>query len=211
MKFLRRFEIFKKNSKTKKSIQDMIDKLPENEQITKEILQYIGNNTTQLEIKTDIKNSYYVYLNDKIYLSNRKKTKTSYTRLCLIAHECIHSMQSKILQSINFLISNVEIISFCCLLIIGIFNKQQNYMFWVYLILIVLAIIFRTILEFNAVVESVSLSKRYLQEKKVSEEKVEQIISIYRFQTILLMPMFFLNLYVGKIIRLIIIYIIIFS
>ncbi|MEG1141203.1 MAG: hypothetical protein RSE41_01890, partial [Clostridia bacterium] len=74
------------------------NKLDDNITITKDILNLLDNKKTNVVIDEDIKNSYYVFFKDIIYLSNNNNT---YKRVCLIAHECIHSIQNKILQKVN--------------------------------------------------------------------------------------------------------------
>ena len=103
MSFFGKLEYFWKQEK-KDKLQNISDKLPENEVICKEILADIGNEHTKLKLDNQIKNSYYIYLNDTIYLADIKKVREIYTRVIIISHECRHTIQSKLLQKTNFIL-----------------------------------------------------------------------------------------------------------
>lgn len=207
MKLLDKFRYFKNNTKERKKIQDIIDKLPDNEIIAKEILAENNNTKTKIVLDGDIKNSYYIFLNDTIYLSNKNKASTRYSRLCLIAHECKHSLQSKILQVINFLISNIELIFFVLFAILGLLNFKNSFIPNIYYITVILSIIPRLILEFDAVYSSVKISEKYV-EQKLSENEADMVHLVYSFQVKVLVPMLVFSLVIWKAIRSIIIFVI---
>ena len=207
MKLLDKFRYFKNNTKERKKIQDIIDKLPDNEIIAKEILAENNNTKTKIVLDGDIKNSYYIFLNDTIYLSNKNKASTRYSRLCLIAHECKHSLQSKVLQVINFLISNIELIFFVLFAILGLLNFKNSFIPNIYYITVILSIIPRLILEFDAVYSSVKISEKYV-EQKLSENEADMVHLVYSFQVKVLVPMLVFSLVIWKAIRSIIIFVI---
>ena len=207
MKLLDKFRYFKNNTKERKKIQDIIDKLPDNEIIAKEILAENNNTKTKIVLDGDIKNSYYIFLNDTIYLSNKNKASTRYSRLCLIAHECKHSLQSKILQVINFLISNIELIFFVLFAILGLLNFKNSFIPNIYYITVILSIIPRLILEFDAVYSSVRISEKYV-EQKLSKNEADIVHLVYSFQVKVLVPMLIFSLVIWKVIRSIIIFVI---
>ncbi len=207
MKLLDKFRYFKNNTKERKKIQDIIDKLPDNEIIAKEILAENNNTKTKIVLDGDIKNSYYIFLNDTIYLSNKNKASTRYSRLCLIAHECKHSLQSKILQVINFLISNIELIFFVLFAILGLLNFKNSFIPNIYYITVILSIIPRLILEFDAVYSSVRISEKYV-EQKLSKDEADIVHLVYSFQVKVLVPMLVFSLVIWKAIRSIIIFVI---
>ena len=64
MNFKEKFSSFDKKSKVFKELEESISKLPANEIIASEILKTLENNHTKIVLDEDIKNSYYVYLND---------------------------------------------------------------------------------------------------------------------------------------------------
>ena len=207
MKLLDKFRYFKNNTKERKKIQDIIDKLPDNETIAKEILAENNNTKTKIVLDEEIKNSYYIFLNDTIYLSNKNKASTRYSRLCLIAHECKHSLQSKVLQVINFLISNIELIFFVLFAILGLLNFKNSFIPNIYYITVILSIIPRLILEFDAVYSSVKISEKYV-EQKLSENEADMVHLVYSFQVKVLVPMLVFSLVIWKAIRSIIIFVI---
>ena len=207
MKLLDKFRYFKNNTKERKKIQDIIDKLPDNEIIAKEILAENNNTKTKIVLDGDIKNSYYIFLNDTIYLSNKNKASTRYSRLCLIAHECKHSLQSKVLQVINFLISNIELIFFVLFAILGLLNFKNSFIPNIYYITVILSIIPRLILEFDAVYSSVRISEKYV-EQKLSKNEADMVHLVYSFQVKVLVPMLIFSLVIWKVIRSIIIFVI---
>ena len=207
MKLLDKFRYFKNNTKERKKIQDIIDKLPDNEIIAKEILAENNNTKTKIVLDVDIKNSYYIFLNDTIYLSNKNKASTRYSRLCLIAHECKHSLQSKVLQVINFLISNIELIFFVLFAILGLLNFKNSFIPNIYYITVILSIIPRLILEFDAVYSSVKISEKYV-EQKLSKNEADMVHLVYSFQVKVLVPMLVFSLVIWKAIRSIIIFVI---
>ena len=207
MKLLNKFRYFKNNTKERKKIQDIIDKLPDNETIAKEILAENNNTKTKIVLDEEIKNSYYIFLNDTIYLSNKNKASTRYSRLCLIAHECKHSLQSKVLQVINFLISNIELIFFVLFAILGLLNFKNSFIPNIYYITVILSIIPRLILEFDAVYSSVKISEKYV-EQKLSKNEADMVHLVYSFQVKVLVPMLVFSLVIWKAIRSIIIFVI---
>ncbi len=201
MNFFESLKIFKKNSILKNKAEELISRLPNNELVTKEILESLDNKTTKLVEDKDIKNNYYVYLNDTIYLSSNKKN--TYARICVIAHECIHSIQSKIVQKLNFISSNIEIITFVIFSVLGLFMQESKMPLYIYSLIVALSLIFRLILEIDAVKKSVNVSDKYLNGKIIGKDK-SFIIDIYKFQTKILMPLFLINLIFPKLLRLII-------
>lgn len=189
----------------KEELQKIVDKLPSNEVICKEILVDMGNGHTKLVLDNDIKNSYYVYLNDTIYLANNEKARNLYTRIVLISHECRHSLQSKILQNINFILSNIELILFVVAIILNIFKVFNLSMFIFYIAFLFLSVIPRFILEFDAVKSSIKIAKKYM-ESKIKKEKVEHIYDIFKFQINLLFPISLISLYFGRFFRILVVF-----
>lgn len=202
MNLKEKFSTFNEKSEISQKLSDEISKLPANEELTKQILSMLNNEHTKLVLDEDIKNSYYVYLNDTIYLSNREKVQNNSSRVVLTAHEVRHSIQSKVLQVMNFAFSNIELIAFIINVILFFFKKFSMINILVYLGIVIISIIPRMILEFDAVINSIRITKNYLK-GKIIKEKLDEIISIYKFKINVLMPVFIFNLIFGKIIRLI--------
>ena len=196
---------FEKWNKKKIELSNISNKFDNNNIVCKQILNLLKNETTNIKLDNDIKNSYYVFLNDTIYLCDKEISKNGYQRICVIAHECIHSIQNKILQAINFTISNIELIAFVISLICILFRFNINIVFYMYLILNIFSAIPRLILEIDATVRSINLSRKYMK-SKIDENELNSMIKIYKFQIWLLLPLFIISLLIGRILRLLIIY-----
>ena len=189
-------------------LEDIISKLPPNEEVAKDILKMLDNSKTKCVLDKDIKNSYYVYLNDTMYISDREKVKNNSSRICLVAHECWHSIQSKFIQKLNFIFSNLELLTFIIAAVLRIFTKFEIIVY-IYYAIILLSLIFRIILEQDAVRNSIPLAKNYM-EKYLSKNDTEFITAKYKKKINILYIPFFISLMIGKIVRGIIIFLIYF-
>lgn len=194
-------EYYIKGKNEKYDIRDIDKSLPQNDTIVGQVLKKLNNTTTKVKKDDDIKGNYYVFLNDTIYLSNKNKNGKEYSRLTLICHECIHSIQSKILQMINFIFSNLEIIIFTICLFLKIILKKENYIDEIYIISAIVSIIPRFILEIHASLSSISLTKEYLLDNNKTEDETNFVYNIVKFQVIALLPFMLINLCLWKIVR----------
>lgn len=181
-------------------VKEIVQALPDNYELTVDILKKLGNNDTKIKLDDDIKNSYYVFVNDTIYLANNEKARKDYSRLCLISHECWHSIQSKIMQKINFILSNIEIILFVICAVLLLFKLNFIFVPILYGLIVISSLIVRFILEFDAIKNSVILSKNYIEEKfdKDSSILVEKEFSKNIKK---LLPAFILSVSISKICR----------
>jgi len=186
-------------------IKQIVNDLPDNNIIAKYTLEKLNNKTTKIVFDNDIKGNYYVFLNDTIYLSNKDADK--YKRLTVICHECVHSIQNKALQLINFIFSNLEVIIFVIFAILKLLNKFTNTLTWTYLTVVIISLIPRFILEIHASLKSITLTKEYVNEK-VGKNEAEFVHKIVKFQVISLLPIMLFSLIFWKIIRTLVIYII---
>lgn len=158
--------------------QEYSKELPDNQTVCKDILKLLKNDTTKVIFDKDIDDSYYVFLNNSIYIADNTKNNNLYTRVVLIAHECIHSMQSKILQIFNFLSSNIEVIMFLIILFLKIFLKTvNNVLIYSYVSVCLISLILRLILEVCAVVNSLKLGREYLYKKMSNKDHANLIIN----------------------------------
>ncbi len=196
---------FEKRTKSKKKLLEISDKFSSNFVVCKQILELIKNNSTHIKIDKDIKNSYYVFLNDTIYISDIAKNTSGYQRICVIAHECVHSIQNKRIQIINFILSNLELMSFIISIICILFKYCADRVFSAYLILNVISIIPRLILEIDATIKSIDLSKKYV-ENKLDEFDTNILINAYKSKIKLFSIIFILYLILGKLLRLLVVY-----
>ena len=96
----------------------VVSKYPENTQICEEILKKVNNNTVKIEEDPNSNTTLYLVMSNKIFIANLNK---SYTRIQTIAHECLHSIQDKKILWSNFLFSNIYLIYFIIIAILGIY------------------------------------------------------------------------------------------
>lgn len=194
------FKRFKKTTKNSKNLLDISNKFSSNDIVCKQMLELLNNNVTNVKLDVDINNSYYVFLNDTIYLTDKEKNKESYQRICNVAHECIHSIQNKVIQFINFVLSNVEMLAFIIVSICMAFKFHTNIVFYSYLILNIVSMIPRLILEIDATKRSISLSKKYM-ESKIEENESSILLKQYENQIFKLFPIFIMSLLMDRITR----------
>ena len=154
-------------------------KYPENIEICKEYLEKLNNNKVNIEEDKNSNTTLYLVIGNKIFIANLKD---SYTRIQTIAHECLHSIQSKKMLWFNFVFSNVYIIYFVMICILTIFKILPTKMLFL-TILILAGLVFycvRSYLETDAMTKARFLAKEYMQEKKISsQEEIDSIIEKY--------------------------------
>lgn len=200
-----KYNLYVKGKNEKYDIEQIISKLPDNSTITKQVLEKINNKTTKMICDEDIKGNYYVFLNDTIYLSSKNTNK--YNRLTVICHECIHSIQNKIMQWINFILSNLEIIIFIIFSILKLLNIFENILTYTYIGFVIVSIIPRFILEIHASLKSIRYTMEYVSEK-IGNEEAKFVNKIVKFQVTSLLPVMLFTLCFWKIIRILILCII---
>ncbi|MDD2627396.1 MAG: hypothetical protein PHR25_00655 [Clostridia bacterium] len=174
--------------------------------ICKDMLKVLENNTTKVKLNKNQNANLYVFLNDTIHLSEKqgnKKTRVEDEWL-VIAHECIHSIQSKTLQWLNFILSNLEIIIFVIAIILKLFFKENNILTTIYVLVLMCSITLRLYLELNAIIKSFKLTNIYLLGKKTKEERIK-IFRYYKNKIVITVPLFVIGLFGIKILRLVLI------
>ena len=182
--FILRF-IFDVNIKKIKKIGDdkeldkLTQKYPENIEICKDYLKKLNNENVKIEEDKNSNATLYLVMSNKIFIANLKN---SYTRIQTIAHECLHSIQSKKLLWFNFIFSNIYLVYFFIICILAIFNLLPYKMLFL-AILIISGFVFyavRTYLENDAMIKARFLAKEYMQEKNISnQEEIDKIVKSY--------------------------------
>ena len=160
------FEINIKNIKTSinnKKIKELVDKFPENEEICRSILKMIKNENVKIKQNENDKDktSVYVVLTDTIFIANIKDI---HTRIQTIAHECIHSIQSRKMLLFNFFYTNIYNLYFFVAIILTIFRIYKNYYIQI-IILLLMGIVFfvvRSYLENDAMIKAKYLANEYM-------------------------------------------------
>lgn len=174
----------KKAGKNKK-LDELTSKFPENKEICKAILEKLDN--TKVKIKEnedkDNKTSLYIAMSDTIFIANIKDT---YTRIQTIAHECLHSVQSRRLLLFNFIYSNIYILYFVLSIILTIFGvfKDTKLQIIILTILGFFYYVIRSYLETDAMTKAMYLAKEYMLEyieknPICTKEEIEEVTNEY--------------------------------
>ena len=156
-----------------------LEKYPTNIEICKYILNMLNNNQVIVEEDKNAKTSLYIALTNKIIIAD---VKNSYTRIQTIAHECLHSIQSKKIILFNFIYSNIYICYFVLITFLGLVNKVQYKMLFLSIMIIFSYIYYfvRSYLENDAMIKAKYLAKDYMNIVEISSKKeIEQIIDSY--------------------------------
>ena len=157
----------------------VVSKYPENTQICEEILKKVNNNTVKIEEDPNANTTLYLVMSNKIFIANLNK---SYTRIQTIAHECLHSIQDKKILWSNFIFSNIYLIYFVIIAILGIL-KILPYKMLFLAIFLVLGLVYysiRTYLENDAMIKARFLAKEYMEEKGISsKDEIESLVKKY--------------------------------
>ena len=162
-----------------KELDKLTQKYPENVEICKWYLKKLKNKNVKIEEDKNSNATLYLVMSNKIFIANLKE---SYTRIQTIAHECLHSIQSKKLLWFNFIFSNVYLVYFgviCILALLKILPMKMTFLS----IFIVFSLVYyavRTYLENDAMIKARFLAKEYMQEKAIStREEIDKIVNKY--------------------------------
>ena len=162
-----------------KELDKLTQKYTENVEICKWYLKKLKNKNVKIEEDKNSNATLYLGISNKIFIANLKE---SYTRIQTIAHECLHSIQSKKLLWFNFIFSNVYLVYFgviCILALLKILPMKMTFLS----IFIVFSLVYyavRTYLENDAMIKARFLAKEYMQEKAIStREEIDKIVNKY--------------------------------
>lgn len=162
-----------------KELDKLTQKYPENVEICKWYLKKLKNKNVKIEEDKNSNATLYLLMSNKIFIANLKE---SYTRIQTIAHECLHSIQSKKLLWFNFIFSNIYLVYFgviCILALLKILPMKMTFLS----IFIVFSLVYyavRTYLENDAMIKARFLAKEYMQEKAIStREEIDRIVDKY--------------------------------
>ena len=137
------------------------------------------NGKVKIEENKNSDATIYIALTDKILIGNLKN---SYTRIQTIAHECLHSIQSRKLLIFNFIFSNIYLLYFLIIILLNIFNKIENQMFYLEILTLFGLIYYsvRMYLENDAMIKAKYLAKEYMEEKNISsKEEIDETVKQY--------------------------------
>ncbi len=162
-----------------KELDKLTQKYPENVEICKWYLKELKNENVKIEEDKNSNATLYLVMSNKIFIANLKE---SYTRIQTIAHECLHSIQSKKLLWFNFIFSNIYLVYFgviCILALLKVLPMKMTFLS----IFIVFSLVYyavRTYLENDAMIKARFLAKEYMQEEAIStQEEINRIVNKY--------------------------------
>ena len=162
-----------------KELDTLTQKYPGNIEICKWYLRKLKNENVKIEEDEKSNATLYLVTSNKIFIANLKN---SYTRIQTIAHECLHSIQNKKLLWFNFIFSNIYLLYFAIIFLLGIFKVLPYKMLFmaIFLILSLVYYAVRTYLENDAMIKARFLAKEYMEDVKIStEEEIDKIIARY--------------------------------
>lgn len=162
-----------------KHLNEVTEHFPENIDICKSILERLNNKEVAIEENKEGKSSLYIVFSNKISIAN---IRDNFTRIQTIAHECIHSIQSKKLLWFNFVYSNLYILYFLLILGLTVFKIIAPSMLQVALFILFGAIHYfvRGMLETDAMIKAKYVAKEYLEENNIgTKAQIDEIIKEY--------------------------------
>lgn len=174
----------KETAKNEK-LDELVSKFPENGEICRSILKKLKNEKVTIKQNEDKENktSLYVAISNTIFIANIKDT---YTRIQTIAHECIHSTQSKRMLLFNFYYSNIYLLYFVISIILTICKVFTNYNLQIIILLLmgVIYYIIRSFLETDAMTKARYIAEEYMKEyikesEIIKNEEVKEIVDKY--------------------------------
>ena len=161
----------------------IVSKFPNNKEICEDILEKLDNKKVKIKENNDKTASLYIAITDTIFIANISKT---YTRIQTIAHECLHSIQSRKLLIFNFIFSNIYILYFILSIVLTIFGVFKNYKLQI-IILSILGLFYyviRAYLETDAMTKAPYLAKEYMENynkksNNCTKEEIEEVVNEY--------------------------------
>ncbi len=193
----------------KTDLDEITKNLPASEQMTKEMLERINNSNVKVEKTMDEKSgtSLYLVMSNTILLGNMEN---KYARVQTIAHECLHSIQSKTMLWFNFIYSNFYNLYFILSILFSIFGIYKNTVFHVFIILLLgfVQYVIRAYLETDAMTQAPYLAKDYLESTELTKDNIDILIKSYNDINVRAIPM--VNYYLlARILGKVILYVII--
>ncbi len=162
-----------------KELDELTNSFPENIEICKSILDKLGNSDVQIKEEKESKTSLYIVVNNTISIAN---IRDSYTRIQTIAHECIHSIQSKKMLWFNFIYTNIYGIYFIIITILTLLKIITSPIIYLSILTIMGFVHYaiRSMLETDAMIKARFVAKEYLKENNIcSRIDIDRIVSEY--------------------------------
>jgi len=177
IKFKKLKELSKENS-----LDSLTQRLPDNEEIGRQMLKMLDNEDVKIQKSLDEKSgtSLYLVLGNKIIIANSK----NFARVQTMAHECLHSIQSKKMLWFNYIFSNLYIVYTLVISAITLLGGIKNTEFQLYVIALagLVFYIIRSYLEMDAMIKAKFFAKEYLKKtNKFNQEEIELLTKEYDY------------------------------
>ncbi len=162
-----------------KELDNLTKAFPDNIEICNKILDKLENKNVKVKEDKESKTSLYVVINNTITIAN---IKDSFTRIQTIAHECIHSTQSKKMLWFNFIFTNIYLLYFLIIVILVLLKINTNEMLFLAILILMGSVQYcvRSMLETDAMIKARFVAKEYLEEEQIcSKEQINIIVNEY--------------------------------
>lgn len=162
-----------------KELDNLTKVFPDNIEICNKILDKLGNKNVKVKEDKESKTSLYVVINNTITIAN---IKDSFTRIQTIAHECIHSTQSKKMLWFNFIFTNIYLLYFLIIVILALLkvNVDETLLLAILILMGSVQYCIRSMLETDAMIKARFVAKEYLEEEQIcSKEQINIIVNEY--------------------------------
>ena len=162
-----------------KELNKIARKFPDNKEICTKILEKLDNKKVKIEEEKDSKTSLYIAISDKIIIANIKDT---FTRIQTIAHECLHSVQSRTMLLFNFIFSNISLLYFLVAIFLVLFNVLDGFVFiQIYIGIGIISYVIKSYLETDAMTKAFYIAKEYMEETakasaNITKEEVDILL-----------------------------------
>lgn len=159
--------------KESKDLEKLTSKFPSDEQICKDILKKMNNENVKIKLEPEYTTCLYTVFNDTITIG---KFQQNYMKIQTIAHECIHSCQSKRILWSNFILTNIYLIYFVAISALTLFNKITDTQVHSFILLLfgIIQYVVRISLESEAMLKAKYLAKEYIEEYTILDTKEEK-------------------------------------
>ena len=192
-------------TRTNEKARKIAEKYSDDEKMSKDILNMLGNNSDVRVIHNEEYNScLYTMYNNTITIG---KFKENYMKPQTIAHECVHACQSKKMLWFNFIISNIYNLFFIATLLLLLFNKlpYPNVFIIILVAISFIQYVVRNALEMEAMTRAPYIAKEYLKESKtLTEQEIKVLLEEYEDVNKIGIPMTNYSLILKNIVRIII-------
>ena len=162
-----------------KNLENLSKNFSNDEQICKDILKKLNNENVKIKNEPEYESCLYTIFNNTITIG---KFKQNYMKIQTIAHECIHSCQNKKTLWANFIFTNIYLIYFAVILILGILNKLHytNIYLIILILLSFIQYILRNSLEMDAMIRARYVAQEYIEENNIlTKEETHKLLAEY--------------------------------